>query len=478
MVLKDKRILLARLFVAFALFGSLIGIATAQIDSYDKIVLLLVFMIFAAINYLGISLIGRRNNSVIIFSLVMVYLWLAYLFKLVMTINKPELLWVSNHFFHENEVLNTITASFLTVYPGLISLLLGLMFFHRRRVKENRADSYKINHIIITACIISLLALRLFNQLVFNIGVPGVIPVNLGIPLVTGILELLTRPVLLVVVNFYFFSVLRLRDRRGLSIASLLVIANLLMGIRVGYKSELVIQGLLILYYIFECRNYLSSARRKIVYLICISFITFTVLLYPFVNHYRQYLLSGKDFSEAVDSAQQRRAKTSDIQGESTLFKIFNRLNGVGAYYAATRLGKGRDFTMGSLMTGEVMDLIKEKLYGNRKDEAVTAFGTTQFSVFYLVGGVPLVAIGGFFLGWWIRAISNFMSNRLFRIPFTFEAYLPLYCFLCIKFLNAGGNMSLYLKELALVGGALYILERLCFKRSKVGNMNLEGHGK
>jgi len=298
--------------------------------------------------------------------------------------------------------------------------------------------------------------LRLFNQIFLDIGLPGVIPKAIPIPYAIGVLELLSRPVLMVLVNLYFFYVIRLSDNKAIWIALSFLLINIVLGLRVGYKSELVIQGLLLIYYLFETLKYMSQNNRRFMKIFTVSLIALMVVLYPLINHYRSYILQGKNLSEAIESAQIK----TDSQSNSFALSFLNRINGIGAFYAATKLGEGRDFSVNSIFNDDAMELIKEKLYGSEKNKAVTAFGTTQFSVFYLIGGSFFLAVCSFITGWLLRLGSIFLKFKVFKSKYTFQAYLPLLCIFWVKLLASGGSLMLYMKELLLVVIFLVLLER------------------
>lgn len=456
LTLKDKRISLSKLFVFFALFFSIVGIFIVDIPLIEGVTLSIMFLLLALSNFYGFYALKNDKPVLLIFLLFCLYVWIAFPIKLILTVYDPMTTWLSYSFFSPDTVKKNLPGAFINIFPGLLLLFAGFYVLHRRIRHIDKYNSMQINHVFFITIIIGLMALRLFNQLELNIGLPGVKPNVISIPLLTGVLELLSRSVLMALVNLYLYYVLRLSDKKGIWIALLLAIINIILGLRVGYKSELIFQSLLFIYYFFEVSPYLSKANRKFVLLFTLVLLISTIVIYPLVNNYRDYLLSGKNFSAAIDSAQAKAKK----QNSSFALDFLNRINGIDAFYAATKLGQGREFGLDSLFNDNVMDLIKEKLYGAEKDNAVTAFGTTQFSVFYLVGGVGFLSLGSFIVGWVIRWSSNFLRQKVFRLSFTFQAYLPLFCILWVKLLSSGGDIELYIKELFLVILCLAFMER------------------
>jgi hypothetical protein len=240
------------------------------------------------------------------------------------------------------------------------------------------------------------------------------------------------------------------------------MLLNIALAVRVGWKGELVIQGFIIAFYLGDAYQYMAPQRRRFLAIAAIAVMVATINLYTLISEYRNYIISGRTMSEAIEKAEDREKKSVSSM---SLYPIYNRINGIDAYYAAIKLGRGKDFPLDSLLSDNVMDLIKEKLYGYDKDKAVTAFGTTQFSVLYLVGGIPFLAFGCFVLGWAFRCLAMFIKTRVFTTQATFNAYLPLLCILWIKVLSAGGMLSLYLKELILIVVCFSYVERVCYRR-------------
>lgn len=456
---RDKRTIFAQTFNALALVSALLGIIMSDQSYEDQLMLLVLITIFALIIGGGQFLLRHNNAASLMFAVLSVYVWIAYPLKVILMIHDPMASWVSHQLFDVNSVRREIVGAFYTVIPGIFALFLGFLA-GGKNFSRHREVPMRLRHGWFIAIVIGLMLLKIFVQLVLDIGLPGVRPRMTSVPFLVGLLDMLTRPVLFATVNLYFYCVLRLNERRGLLIGLSLMLLNLLLAVRVGWKGELVIQGLLIAFYLVDVYEHMERGRRRVVAIVAVGVMVATVNLYTLVSEYRNYILSGRTMSEAIDKAEDReKTSTSSV----SLYSIYNRINGIDAYYAAVKLGRGKEFALESLLNDNVMDLILVKLYGYDKDKAVTAFGTTQFSVLYLVGGIPLLITGCFVLGWVFRWITGYLKNRLFTSHMTFYAYLPLLCILWIKMLSAGGMLSLYIKELMLIIGCLYCIERVCY---------------
>ncbi len=458
----SKKVSIAQAFNAIALVIALVGIMTSKGSSEDQTILSIVVTTYASVILIGQFLLRRNDVASMIFTVLSIYVWIAYPLKVVLLLHDPMSSWVSHQLFDANVVQREVSDAFYTVIPGIIALFLGFLIGGKSRSLD-RGGKVVLRHSYFIAIILGLMLLKILVQTYLNIGLPGVKPQMVGVPFLSGLLDMLTRPVLFALVNLYFYCVLRLNERRGLIIGLLLLLLNILLAVRVGWKGELVIQGVIIAFYLADVYSYLEPKRRRFVAIAALVVIVATINLYTLIGEYRNYILSGRTMTEAINKAEDKEKKQN--MSSVSLYPIYNRVNGIDAYYAAIKLGRGRDFPVYSLISDNVMDLIKEKLYGYDKDRAVTAFGTTQFSVLYLVGGSPLLVIGCFVLGWMFRWLTMWIKNRILASDTTFNAYLPFLCILWVKVLCAGGMLLLYSKELMLIVGCLYCVERLCYQR-------------
>jgi len=452
----DKRILFTKYFIASVFVITVVGMFTTEKSVSESFVLIATFLVLAVINYIGFYVLRNDVSGSLVFALLCLYIWVAFPLKLMVAVNDPAALWISKNIVDPDMVKAEIAGSYLSLFPALAFLFIGLFMFHWTNRAKKEYQMQKISNKLFISVIIALMGLRIFNQTILNIGVPGVEPTALPVPYLSGVLELMARPVLMALVNLYFYYVIRLNDRKAIWISLLLLLLNIVLGLRVGYKSELVLQGLLLVYYSFEVFPYLSKINRKLMMTATAGLISLILVLYPIINHYRSYLLSGMDISQAIESAQKR----AEDNKESFALSFLNRVNGIGEFYAATKLGSGRDFGFSALLDNSVMDLIKEKLYGSEKNRATVAFGTTAFSVIYLVGGGIFLIVFSFIVGALIRGSVVILKYKVFRSGYTFQAYLPLLCILWVKLLASGGGMALYMKELFLVVVCLALLER------------------
>ena len=455
------------IFSAYTLFAfvsvfflSGLMIATEFLDT-DAVILFAEVMLFFGFCFL-IMLGNKRSDALVFFvAFFSAYLYLAYVIKGVLTRSDPGSLWVTGEFFPASVVATEIVEHLLVIFPSFIALFVGLWLGNSLIPSKNfREKAFKIDHRLVVFSIVSLVLLRVISQEVLGIGIPGHRSTFFSVPFITGILDLLTRPGLMAAINLYFYLSLRSNDRKGVYYSIAFMIVNIALGLKVGYKTELVLQMVVLIYYLSVSDVYISKNVRSKIYLYSFVLFLVLILIYPLVNQYRQYRLTGYDFSSSVEKTLEHREKDRDNKG--AIKSIFDRFNGVGAYYAAVKLGEGSEYGLSAFFSGEVMDLIKLRLYGYDKDSAVTAFGTTQFSVMYLSGGVVGLYIGCFFIGLTLQSLFNLVRNLSHRSSLFMSSYLPLYGILGLQFINSGGNVLLYLKEFILVVAVLYFIGTKC----------------
>lgn len=452
----DKRVQLTKYFIALMFVITAGGMFAPDKVADEAYLVIMMFFILALTMYAGLFALKNDTVGSLIFSLLSLYLWVAFPFKLMIALNYPESLWISKGLVDPEVVSEEIAGSFITVLPSLVFFLLGFILFHRKMYVKPDYVITKINHTMFISVIMLIICIKVYTQVVYNIGLPGVRSEVLSIPYLTGIISLLSKHVLFAVVNLYYYYVIRLNDRKKILLPLVFILINVALSLRVGYKGEMVLQGLLLIYYYFDVYRYLSKINQKLIIIVTVSMVIFSMAVFPLVNAYRDSILTGADFSEAVESAQKR----SESESKSKSLSFIDRINGVSEYYAATKLGEGREFGIGTIFNNSVMDLVKEKLYGANKDKVKASFGITYFSVFYLIGGGMLLVVFGFITGWLIRWSLMLIRFKVFKSSFTFYAYLPLVCILWVKVLASGGNLLLPMKELMLVVICLFLLER------------------
>lgn len=460
----DKRILCGHVLVAITFLGSFFVIMTSGLRLVDEVILALMICILTLLHFIGFWFLRENKTASLLFLLFATYIWVAYPVQLLLTLHNPQSAVFLLTFIRPEIIQSEISGAFQTVFPGIIALFIGILIGRNNFPRNASSTNFVLRHNFFIITILSLMLLKIFVQTSMDIGLPGVRPKGLPIPFLVGFLDMLTRPGLFAIVNLYFYTVLRFKEEKGLLIALSLMLINALLAVRVGWKSELALQGFLMAFYLIGLYDSMSKARRRLIAMLTLVSMVSMFVLYPLINVYRHKLLNEQDFSKAL-------ARTEDAiqkkDNNSTLHSIIDRINGIRGYYLAIKLASSQNFPLESLLNQDVPDLIKERLYGRHKDKAITAFGTTQLSVFYLIGGVPFLMLGCLIIGAAIKWTGNFISNRVFLSSVTFDAYLPFFSILWVKVLASGGGIPILMKEFALVILCLFVMERLCYKANE-----------
>ena len=117
---------LTKYFIAVVFFITSIGMFTSGNILDESFLLVAMFFILASIMYLGFFTLRHDVASALVFSLISLYIWVAYPFKLMVAVNDPGVLWVSKMLFDTKMFEEEIASSFTVVFPALVFLLLGL----------------------------------------------------------------------------------------------------------------------------------------------------------------------------------------------------------------------------------------------------------------------------------------------------------------------------------------------------------------
>lgn len=430
----------------------------SSVDAYLKFGFALVVMAMLAVTRFGVAAVGRDRLYRTVFCIVVAYLWFAYPFKAAYLAFYAEDSWVKEIPFLSHASGADFVDAFFVASPGLVALVMGMMA--PWKVHENGGTVTRMwpsARLFLPA--MGLLLLKVALQLTLDIGKPGVLPKELGIPFLTGILAFMVGFVLVCVVNIYLF--LALREGRGKDIrnAAMLVAALVLTDLWVGYKQALVFQVATLLLYL----SMLNENKNKKIGIgtaaIVLAAFVLVGVLYKYVNNYRYALLAGEDISSAVSVA----LAGGGGRDEGTLVSIFNRINGVENFFAAVELNASYDFGFSALFDQSLGGSFNDALFGG--SDVVTQFGLTQFGALYVIGGWVYLVLGAFLLGAFINVISRLILNNLFgQSPLAF-ALAPLVALWFVKVLFAGGVLLLYAKELSISMLSVYLVYRLSYRR-------------
>lgn len=396
-------------------------------------------------------------------SMLSIFLLITYPIKALLTVYMPETAGIATKVVLLGTIKTDIIRYLGDVMPGLIAMLLAFRFTPAlpTRTRTVTERSKKSSDLLLIYAIMLLLIMRLFGQIWLNIGLPGVTPKQLPIPYLTGIIDLTTRSVLFALINIYLMYKLFEGKERKVFLAFVFCLINIALGLRTGYKTELVFQTALIGIYFLQTHQSLSYKLKTRLATFAATLCLSMLIIYPLVNTYRQQLISGQSTSQSF-------AKVADTLGDdqSNFFTNFlSRLNGVTEYYLAVKLAQPEKVSISALFNTDIMNSIKTALYGNDAKYATTAFGTTQFSAFKIIGGTPGLILGGLIMGALMRLTIEFNAKYLFKYAATVAAMTPIFSLFWLRLISSGGALELFAKEFFLLITCCYLIEGYCYTR-------------
>lgn len=448
------------LFATFFAFASL-GIWICDIDMEEKFLVVGCNILLAFSTWLGWKRTRRDRAFQGVFALIAAYVWFAYPVKLIILSSDVQSSWIAAIPFLSDVTPAGLASSYLLIAPSLAVFLLALSWVRSSPGSGIEAPKPGFRFVCLIA---ALLLTKVVLQSQFSIAVPGVEPVDLGVPFLNGILAFIVGFFLVMLANLYLFHALYAKSIPGLLLALFLVFLLIATDLWVGYKQALVFQVVLIMLYLGNSAHRMTATRKRLMYVVLAVGLLVGGGLYPYVNEYRYALLSGSDVFSAIEIAVRRVG--SGVQ-ESGLMGFVNRINGIENFYAASRLGGYYNYDAAGLLNQSLGNTFNYEIYSS--DEAVTQFGLTQFGAFYVVGGYAGLLVGSLLAGVLIRVSGVFFLNRIIRRSTWADALAPLLALWFVKVLFAGGVLLLYTKEFIFIAAAVYFL-RAFFVRYTLGS--------
>lgn len=432
--------------LAISVTGFLLDYSAVEENIWPLLMLLggMAVVSIKAVNYMGAELVSKTTIAIVI-----VYFWIAFPIKVIAIHMAPE----KNGFFLEPfsslSFVSSVDDNFLILAPALILFILGFCVPVPLKTLPKFRDMVLRHRMLLRGGVVlaALLVLRYLAQAYLKMGIPGVEPVALGVPLIAGSIAILFGMGLMVAINIYLFLALRHGIYRDIILALTLVMANIYLDLRVGLKGGLVFQSFLITYYAVVFRRYLKKGNYRVIVVSAVVLLIALISIYKYVNLYRFQVISGLDPSEAIDEM-----AGMSLEEKSFFWDFYNRINGIDAYSAAIGTIPEGVVEFGGLLSGGVVRAFKEVIYGSAyADRAISAVGATQFAALQLVGGVPGLYFGSFILGLMFRGISRALEAHVAWTKSLYMAFMPILAIWTIKTLFAGGNLVLYMKELIVI---------------------------
>ena len=475
----DTRIQLAKIGGLIALVASIVLTISSSVSGAYASYSMLAYLGFYIVSFSGFVVLRKDSSALLLYAVLSSYIWVAYVLKFSLVLFEPELaLGLGYSPSDAQSYFRLAVPRFLVLSPALMLFVIGLWFgpvMKTDLMDENTRVPGTVNFGFFYLSILGILILKLVGQVFFDVGSP--IRFGHGLPpLILALYELVVQDAIIVLLNVLFFTLLYLRLKRGIIIASAALVANVILALSAGWKSAMVLQALTLAYLFFELRNRVSTKAKRRILIFSALFVGLMLVVYPYVNYYRFASSQGVDIQTAISKA--RKSVETDGRREqgSDSFGILDRIGGIGTYISIIGMGENKNFPLTSLWGNDFGNMVKYELYGAAADDVMVQFSATQFAALFLVGGWAGLYVGSFLMGMFFRIITSLLANRAFKYATTFHAYLPLLCFSWLSFLMGGGKLGIILKELLVVVVSAMILERLVFRKKQAPKLQ-QGRG-
>lgn len=408
-----------------------------------------------AVNYfatrLAVAASAREQSFAGIASVLSLYVCFAYSLKFGLLLHFYELSWLAQ-FPNFTSVSNEeLAVAFCLSGIGTVFLSLGTAFPQLLATRTQACHRVNFGKMpisrmkILLASAWFMVVIKAIVQRFYNIGLPGVIPDQLPVPYLTGILAIAIGSCLILITNASFFFAMIMRERILVFLSATTVFANIFLDMSAGYKSSLIMEVVILSFYV---PRFLEGKSRSTVYFTYIAFLgcgLVTIFLFPYINYYRFAILGGEQGASAVDAAMYYVS----TRESSSLVELVNRINGLDNFFGALGLARGMRYPIEYIFDSGLNREFLGFVLG--RDDLLTAFGLTQFGALYVVGGPTLLLAGSLLLGLLIRLISRILLRGSIRFEGGFTAVAPVIAAFWLKFLFASGDILLLGKELLLI---------------------------
>lgn len=407
------------------------------------------------------------------------YFLLAVPAKILLVIKFPELTtgrinipdWV--FITYTPIALITYLSGSFGVYLALIVLSFSsLLKKHRHhepiKLRMPKNISYKkINseQNILLIVILLIIVLKLFLIELYDFAKPGVIPKNLGIPGLTGLINtLIIHGVLLLSL------ILIIKESIHKNISLLYVspaLINIIIDLLNGYKFSLITITLVLI--IINERQRIGSVIKKLPIpknsIAQILIIFSGIFTYPILDTYSDIKGSGID----LDTSELISVVT--LSPISSITETLRRINGLDSFIISHYLLGNPIYDWTVFFGTQAIEDLRYSIYGRNVDDVVSALGSTIFNPAILLGNQLYVTISLFL----ITIFFTIITNILFKLVQSDQVvYEIMYGFLAIEFsrvfFSAGdllGNLKIIITYF-IIAYIWLVLTRIRFNTSHI----------
>jgi hypothetical protein len=398
-----------------------------------------------------------------------IFFWVAYTSKLALAMVIAGDYWVVPKLISQTLLLSRLPESYFVATVGYVMLLTAVLSFPLKHSIDWRILPPAPRFRLIMALLCVGLVVKYLLKVYFSLAVPGLDPVQFGIPYMTGVLALTLEFGFLFLANVPYFLALCSGRRWLIFVALLAALANAAIDLRFGSKDTLMYQMVMTVAYLPIFYRGLSWGRARFRATARGMLIIFSVLgtvvlsTYKYMNFLRYAFLSGtSDIITAVQIAAQ-----SDIaQSRSSIIELYNRITGLETLSAVMHLGENLSASLGiiAMIDGSLMQRFSDIVLGG--GESKTSFSMTLVGCLYVFGGIPAIIVGFLFVGL-LFGLVQYVVVRAAPVSHNMEiAFLPVLWILFVS-LMLGGNPLIWLKTLVVTLVVFVIVGRIAAGRAR-----------
>lgn len=358
----------------FFLLLSLVTIlSVGHIDDLDILVMVTMLYISGIIAQTAL----KHDISHLIISTYRHYIILAVYAKLIIILLAPELTLGSLTKVGVGEYDGQLLNAVVMFLIGSLGIYIGLFFADNIYQLFSRTQKFETNfnipqHTYKSICIVMILILLKFILIqTLDLAKPGTNPVELPIPMLTGLLN--TYCIHIVLIACTYLLVVRCKNTYLIFIP---VLINIAIDVSNGYKFSL-ITTILVMAIVHLRGSNISVfdyiVRNKSLVLACFCLL----LLYPILDSYSDLTASGVN----VDIYKLLHMALGNIDS-STFYipvtEIVRRVNGIDTYVIMNFFIGANDIKVRALFDNSITQVINNGMYGVSND-VVSAAGSTLF---------------------------------------------------------------------------------------------------
>lgn len=448
-------------FLCLVIFGNFTGL--------DQLFLFTSLIITGVSSHIILRLARSRRQSagsMLLFGIT-VFFFIAYTTKLVLALINVNEFWVAHRLIDPERLYAILPEAYFIACIGYISIMIGVVSFPLKFRFDwtVRPHLPRIKTLLIIASIGC--AAKYYLKATFQLGVPGIEPISMGVPFLSGITTLAIRDGFLFLVNISIFLSLCGGNRGAIFLSIAIAFANAGIDLMFGSKNTILMQLVLIPIYLSILQKSLDLGQSKFIntsrlLLILMGLLGIIfVMVYKYLNFFRfALLLETSNIAQAVAIA----TANENAQSRSSIVELLNRFTGLETLGAVIHLRE--DFNVQhsfvAFFDGSVVRNFTQIVLDGV--ETRTMFSMTQFGYFYVLGGPIVMVLGSIFLGGMFAFLQYFTIKKIPVHHNMRLVFLPILWLSFVSVLLGGGNLILWVKGIVVTLALFFIFSRIAVR--------------